>query len=185
MNVDYSWKIGRGYTTPASVVGSILADIEQKEGGIKPESFVDRARPINSPTHDMFEWNDAKCGEQYRLSQARKIIGSITILRIENKEPTKVVRAFVSSPPTETEPRRYESIKIVMDDSFKRAALFEQAKREIFQWRERYKALSEFAQLFDQIDALMKEMASPKKRKYTKKAQPKRPRGSPPSHPSL
>ena len=37
------------------------------EGPLRPKAVVDDARPRTSPTHDLFEWDNAVAGEKHRL----------------------------------------------------------------------------------------------------------------------
>ena len=43
--------------------------------GVKaPAEIVKAARNEKNPLHDRFEWDDEKCGEQYRIWQARELL---------------------------------------------------------------------------------------------------------------
>ena len=60
----------------AQVVGERLDKLTIKnEGELKPTQIVDDARPINSPLHKYFEWDDSIAGEKHRKQQARNLTG--------------------------------------------------------------------------------------------------------------
>ena len=62
----------------AQVIGETLDEIRQNNGGnLKSEDIVSKAKFKNNPLHEHFEWDDTKCGEQFRLQQARNITNHI------------------------------------------------------------------------------------------------------------
>ena len=79
----YAWG-GIKYSVSADTVGAVLEDIEQQNGTVSKELFLDASRSEDSPTHGMFEWDDSIAGEKWRLDQARKIICSLS-LKIEHR----------------------------------------------------------------------------------------------------
>ncbi|HUD75319.1 MAG TPA: hypothetical protein VMQ76_09630, partial [Terracidiphilus sp.] len=57
------------------VIIDALRAIADKNGGLLlPEKVVEAARPVSSPLHSWFEWNDNKAAENYRIWQARQLI---------------------------------------------------------------------------------------------------------------
>lgn len=82
----------------AEFIGSVAT----RHGGIEGEhaapALVDASRSRNSPTHKLFQWNDAKAAEEYRIARARQLIGSVMIVVEEDKDglPMKTAPAFVS-----------------------------------------------------------------------------------------
>lgn len=69
------------------VIGEELEAIRAKYGKLCPEDVVKSSRPKSAPLHDLFEWNDTKAAEGYRLSQARTIIRSVQFVPYRGKEP--------------------------------------------------------------------------------------------------
>ena len=67
-----------------------LGEILQKSPGrvLQAQSVVDKARDVKSSLHGLFEWDDSKAGEAYRLEQARGVIRLYFIVI----EPTPVSR---------------------------------------------------------------------------------------------
>jgi len=85
----------------AVTVEQVLRDMYESRGRLDPKDVVDEARDPRSPLHKSFTWNDDEAAEQWRLQQARQLIRSIKIERVENtQEPrtVKFVRAFVHDP---------------------------------------------------------------------------------------
>jgi hypothetical protein len=100
--------------------------------------------------HPCFEWNDDKAADAHRLSQARKLIGSIVVAEIIGNElVSSEVRAFVH---ITAESPRYEPIEIAMRDREMREEILARAWQEIKIWQKRYAAYEEFAELVDAID---------------------------------
>lgn len=56
-----------------------LDKLEETKGVINPNDLVEVARPEQSPIHDMFEWDNAKASEQWRVEQARALIRSVRV----------------------------------------------------------------------------------------------------------
>lgn len=85
----------------AVTIEQVLRDMYVSRGRLDPKDVVDEARDPRSPLHKSFTWNDDEAAEQWRLQQARQLIRSIKIERVENtQEPRMVrfVRAFVHDP---------------------------------------------------------------------------------------
>lgn len=71
-------------TVPADVVLAELERIRKNGGGeLTAGAVVNDARPPDSRLHPLFEWDDAKAGEQFRENQARRVIRAIVIVREE------------------------------------------------------------------------------------------------------
>ena len=80
----------------AQLIGETLDNIRIENGGsLKPDVIVAIAKKRTNPLHNLFEWDDTICGEQYRLQQARNITNHIVEVIIVNKEPIEQ-RSFFS-----------------------------------------------------------------------------------------
>jgi len=51
----------------------------ETDGRLTPDAVVDAARPINSPLHSFFEWDDTAAAHEWRREQARELIRSVTV----------------------------------------------------------------------------------------------------------
>lgn len=63
---------------------------------VLPSDFVRVARPKGSPVHGDLEWDDTVAGEQWRLEQARKIIGALVVVRKRDDGTEQKQRAYHS-----------------------------------------------------------------------------------------
>lgn len=139
-----------------AVVVRELERIEDNDGIITPEAVIESAKPVSSPLHGYFEWNNNKAADKYRLAQARMLIRSVSVVYEMNGDG-RHSRGFVNmmvqtgSKPAE---RGYIGIARVMSDDELRAQLLEQAKQEAKEWRQRYNNLAELANVFEAIDNL-------------------------------
>lgn len=150
--IVYAWKESRSFKVPAQVVGETLEQIEATRGEITPRAVVEAARPIASPLHGFFEWDDAKAAEGYRDNQARHLVACVVVHSLDGAEGKSTPRAFVSL--SGDTGRSYLGICSAMGDEEKRAQLLKRAQSEIEEWRDRYRALNEFSKLFTVIDKL-------------------------------
>ena len=80
----------------AQVIGETLDEIRQKNNGnLKSEDIVQEAKNKRNPLHNLFEWDNNICGEQYRLQQARNITNHIVEEIIVDGSPVEQ-RSFLS-----------------------------------------------------------------------------------------
>jgi len=68
----------------------VIDQIAEERGVCAPGDLVDHARPADSRLHPLFEWDDQKAAEQFRVSQARHLIA---IIRPQYNEAEGPVRA--------------------------------------------------------------------------------------------
>lgn len=123
----------------------MLMKLLNKKGHLSPSEFVEIATPKSSPYHDMFEWDDKKAGHAHRLQQARQILMSIKYMPLPASKP---IRATIS---LSTE-RGYRSTAQVLSDSELRKVMVQDALAELISFKMKYKALHEFAKIFEEID---------------------------------
>lgn len=64
-----------------------LRGLQHDDGRLDPREVVEDARDPASPLHDSFEWDESTAAEQYRLLQARRLIGSVKFLINVNRVP--------------------------------------------------------------------------------------------------
>ena len=88
---NYKWKIESfSKKIDANKVVDELNRIESKNGLLNPISILNEARNENSILHPLFEWDNNKAAEQYRLQQARNIINNIEIIIVSDSENFKI-----------------------------------------------------------------------------------------------
>lgn len=152
--VSYQWAPNRSLKISAQVIGEELERIRVVNGGtLEASAVVENARDQDSILHNCgaFTWDASQAHEKHLLWEARRLIGSVVIRIVDGKE-TEPVRAFVNI--IGDEGRTYHGLIAVMGDEEKKARLLRQARNEIEQWRRRYSALQEFANIFSAIDLL-------------------------------
>lgn len=152
MTMVYQWRKDSRFPVGAQIAAERLNKIRSRYGSITPHAVVDDAADPKSPLHLCFEWDDEIAAENFRLVQARKLIGAIVVAEIDDRQVAPETRAFVHI--TVDSNVRYEPIEIAMVSNAMRDEVLGRAKREIKLWRARYAAYEEFADLMGQIDAL-------------------------------
>ena len=81
-----------------AIISELRTIAAKNDGLLKPEDVVESARPINSPLHTRFTWDDTEAANQYRLQQARQLIRT-TIQYIEVDGKDQSFRVFCSLTP--------------------------------------------------------------------------------------
>lgn len=142
----YSWGEGFKPSVDANIVGAVYESIEEKNGSVTKENFLDASRPEDSPTHSLFEWDDTKAAELYRLDTSRNIIGCLRVT-VESKDNENVqVRAYVNTAPL-TEKAQYENIEVVMRNEDKREAYLNRIRQELNNFVRRNAHIEELADI--------------------------------------
>lgn len=151
MVYEYSWS-GIERAVSAEKVAKHIGKLEKKYGEVTSDIFLDSARSESSEMHKLFEWDDTKAAENWRLQQARTIISSIRVTTVtEDTEPI-ITRAYVQY---EAKKSGYVSIQKAMEDEDKRDSVLEQARKELSWFAEKYKSLEELSAVIDAINAFM------------------------------
>ena len=130
-------------------------------GKLTPDSVVSESKNPSSPLHDNFEWNGRKAAHQWRLCQARAVIRSIEIIRIEAPHVhTRAyeVRTEAQKPGIEQAKKVYQTIDDILADPVARAELMGNAITDAIAFRKRYAALSELATVFREVDSFLDEV---------------------------
>lgn len=150
----YVWKTKGLFKTDANKAGQVFEELENTIG-LTAENIVEVSREEDAPLHNEFEWNDTAAADKWRMEQARRMIGNLSIVVAETEEEEIVpVRAFFS-----TELHHYENIKTIMTDVSKKLTLMQKAVRELQAFKKKYAMLSELSKLFDAIDEVTKEVS--------------------------
>jgi hypothetical protein len=151
----YRWSNkGLESIVPAKTFGKWLKALPNQN----PKTIVEEASNPESPAHDLFEWDDSKAANEYRLVRARVLLGSFIIeteiTTIKNKK--KIIDVpFV----TRSAPGKYEITSKAMKDIDKRDFILQEALAEFRRLRTRYSHLSELALVFaamDEVEVLRK-----------------------------
>jgi hypothetical protein len=115
MENSYKWKIPSfaKNINPDDVVKE-LSHIKEKYGKLNPEFILKSAKSKKSILHSLFEWDNNKAAEQYRLQQVRCIINNIEVIIISDKETFNIPVYEIIS--TKDEGRQYKHIETLTFD---------------------------------------------------------------------
>lgn len=154
----YRWgDHSNAHKVSADVAGRVMEELADGPG-LTAQNLVNVSRPEDAPLHPCFEWNDSLAAERYREWQARKIIGTIEIVREEmTTDPEKpvTVRAFHALRTEET--AGYEHIEVILSDEEKSERLMELAKRDMGIFKEKYNGLKKLSKVFRAMDETMED----------------------------
>lgn len=150
---DATWRKSYHNKIDAKVAYAELEKIREANGEVTPDKVVASAKPAKSPIHKAFTWNNTKAANSYRKEEARNMIRSIEIVRVEL--PLTPTRAYeVKSAPVKDCPQRkvYTTTEEILADPVARDELLMGAIRDALSYRKRYAMLSELAGVFHAID---------------------------------
>ncbi len=151
----YQWREGARFKGDAQEIGERVEELRVRHvGKVTAAIVVKDAASKKSPLYPCFEWEDAKAANQYRLVQARRVLGSLVIVTQAATESSdeRIVRAFVHVRHEGDAESVYTSVSVALQDPLLREQVLEQARREIVAWRERYSGYQELADVFAAID---------------------------------
>lgn len=152
----YEWKINSLYKVPAQVAGEKMEQIIRDYGAVTKENFLEASRPEDSETHDLFEWDDSKAAEKYRLHQSNMVINHLTVkIDVEYKDLPVTTRAFVNVQQAGIRANaQFLRIDTALSDDECRTIVLANAIQELREFRRKYEAYSELAQVFDAINSI-------------------------------
>jgi hypothetical protein len=132
--------------TRTKTVLAELARLAAQSGGVLwPKKVVDAARPVNSPLHSKFDWNDSLAAEKYRIWQARQLIAVTVNVIGESAEAEQV---WVSLKTDRADTGGYRSLIAVLSDKDLRGQLLQDAMEDMQVFENKYKHLQELADVF-------------------------------------
>lgn len=147
----------RSFNVPAPVVGEMFEDLEREYGAVTDRNFLDASRPEESPTHKLFEWDDEKAAESYRLHQSRCVINAVKVeVIVEENEPPKTVSAVVNiSEGVNDGTAKYVNVVAALSDENNRQIVLNRALRELNAFRHKYETLEELADVINAIGKVL------------------------------
>lgn len=144
----YKWKNYK-YSVPAEVVGKHFQKLEKKEGALTSQNVLESARSEKSPIHSLFEWDDTKAAEQYRLKQAAQLICNLTV-EIETDDKPIECRAYMDV--SEAKVGSFINVQSAFQSEESREVVLRRALNELSAFKAKYKNLLELQDVFDVID---------------------------------
>ena len=155
---SYEYKVNGLAKAPAQAVGELFEQLQNSEAGLTPSSVLNASRDEGSLLHSSFEWDDAVAGEKYRLNQARSIIQNVVVVEktTDADEREKVAdRAFVITPGGKS---AYVALDCAMSNAKWRCHLLKLAKEDMQIFAQKYRRLSELADVIRKMDEKIKTM---------------------------
>lgn len=127
-------------------------------GVLVPAVVIDRARSPRSPLHSVFQWDDTKAADEYRIWQARELIQrTFRVISVNGKEMK--VQVFVSLKPDRNVPGGgYREMSFVLSNEDMRSQLLKQAIEEMKFFAEKYASLRELARVFQAIRSVRRKL---------------------------
>lgn len=144
----YKWKNYK-YSVPAEVVGKHFQKLEKKEGALTSQNVLESARSEKSPIHSLFEWDDTKAAEQYRLKQAAQLICNLTV-EIETDDRPIECRAYMDV--SEAKVGSFINVQSAFQSEESRDVVLRRALNELSAFKTKYKNLLELQDVFNVID---------------------------------
>jgi hypothetical protein len=122
-------------------VADALADIYGRYGYLTPELLLEEAKDRNHPLHPDFEWNNKEAGHQWRLVQARRLIRSVKVAFVSDRQVEEKIRNWhvVRAPE-----RSYRPLPEIAEDEFVSELVRRDMERRWRQLFARYKVYEEF-----------------------------------------
>lgn len=169
----YKWKYS--HPVDAETVGKALEEIESSYGEVNPVLLLDASRAEDSPTHNLFTWDDSIAAEKYRLSEAGRAIRDLHIeyvsevqeptdmqIKMEINEPVKYVgRAYVNVAMTDGNglpgAGKFVNIHTAMTNSETRRIVLLNATRELRIFTQKYKKYEELSAVIESIENYLEQ----------------------------
>lgn len=153
---NYQWGDGWQPKIDANIVGGVVEQIEAENGSVTKEKFLDFSRPLDSPTHDIFEWDDSKAAEKYRLEQSLHTIGNLRVVYTSPSNEEVSVKAFVNVSAKKESPS-YESVAVALKDEGKRSNILNRIQGELDAFVQRNSHIEELADMLINTGNKIKE----------------------------
>jgi hypothetical protein len=140
-----------------SKIRNALIELQQQSdnGVLMPVDVVKAARPVTSPLHNCFDWNDSTASQKYRLWQARQLIVSVRIAYDDKGET--IAPVFVSLKPDRKD-GGYRALSDVLSSKEWRTELLKTAMDELKTFQERFDTFQELAAVFKAIRRVEKKV---------------------------
>lgn len=158
MVYKYEWKF-KIFPVDPNDVGKEFEKIEKENGKVTAKKVVEVAKDEKNIMHSCFEWNDTKAAEKYRFIEAHNLISQL--VKVSIKEPQrKEVRAYVNINQKNGfgQSGEFISIERAMSKEETRNIVLNKALDELIAFKNKYRNLREFEELFLEIEKLCKKI---------------------------
>ena len=114
----------------ANIVGGVVEKIEAEHGAVTKELLLEASRPEDSATHSIFEWDNDKAAEKYRLEQARQTISALRVVYETPEKEAISVKAFVNVSEL-SEKARYRNVEVALTEEDTREVYLKRIRNEL------------------------------------------------------
>lgn len=133
-----------------------------ERGALTAQAVLERARDESSALHSCFTWDDSEAAEQWRLTEARRLIIKVKVeVQTRPNEPSIRVRAYTSLMSDRLNGAGYQSTVTVMADADRRSELLRTAMAELQAFQRKYRHLAELSMVMAEIDRVAAQHAAP------------------------
>lgn len=131
-----------------------ISRIYNENGSITPDLVIKAAKDPNNVLHHLFEWDDSKAGNAYRVDQARQIITSVKINIVTESRTISAV-SYVRDPRLPNDQQGYISVaKLKTDKDLAKDSIRYEFQRA-YAHLHRAKTHAEILGMGDQVSALL------------------------------
>jgi hypothetical protein len=123
-------------------------------GALTPNLVVEVAKNPKSVLHHLFEWDDAKAGESFRVAQARAIITSVKVNIITETRKISAV-SYVRDPRLASDQQGYISVGTLKTDKDLAKESIKYEFHRAYAHLHRAKTHAEILGMEDQVSALL------------------------------
>lgn len=135
--------------TKREVILDELRKIAKRHHGLlRVEHVIEEARDRGSPLHEQFTWDNKKAAHEYRLWQARELIGQYWVVEAVSNEPIRMLLSLTNDRMGRT---GYRFSADVLADPARRNEWLAMALADLQGWRRTYGALTELRPVFTAI----------------------------------
>lgn len=158
----------------AQIYGEELYSLaEIAKGKLTPQFVVKSARRKKSSLHDYFTWDDTEAAKEYRIYQARQLMGALEVTVETDKGKMEQYKALINvtgkvdyeeqdcPPCSEVVVRQsYVTIETVRESEIYLNELIEKAHQEMVVWGKKYrqyrelKGFKKFKTIFKEIEEM-------------------------------
>ena len=132
-----------------SIIESVLTELYERRGTLRPVDIVTEARADDHRLHECFEWDDSIAADRFRLFQAGALIRRVTIVQGDDEQAK--VRRFHPTSYIGREPNGYVALEDFSESE--RALLLRRMESDWRTLRRRYSHLEK--ELFHLVAADM------------------------------
>lgn len=131
-----------------------VQEITAEAGHVTPDMILEEAKPVDSPFHDWFEWDDTKAALAHRRNQARRLIGMVQVyIRTQTRTVSSV--AYVRDPKAKANVQSYVSTESLKSDRELAVAALSYEMKRVRSMIERTRKVAAALGLEEEVESLL------------------------------